>query len=124
MFGAGTQTRSFCYVDDLIDGLTRLMNASLDIEGPINLGNPTEMTMSELAGLIISLTGSRSRLEYRSLPQDDPRQRRPDISRARQLLHWAPKVSVEEGLSRTIAYFDNLLANPREADKLVWRYSQ
>jgi UDP-glucuronate decarboxylase len=124
VFGAGTQTRSFCYVDDLIDGLTRLMNASLDIEGPINLGNPTEMTMSELAGLIISLTGSRSRLEYRSLPQDDPRQRRPDISRARRLLHWAPQVSVEEGLSRTIAYFDNLLANPREADKLVWRYSQ
>jgi UDP-glucuronate decarboxylase len=124
VFGAGTQTRSFCYVDDLIDGLTRLMNASLDIEGPINLGNPTEMTMSELARLIILLTGSRSRLEYRSLPQDDPRQRRPDISRARQLLHWAPKVGVEEGLSRTIAYFDNLLANPREADKLVWRYSQ
>jgi UDP-glucuronate decarboxylase len=124
VFGAGTQTRSFCYVDDLIDGLTRLMNASLEIEGPINLGNPIEMTMSELAGLIISLTGSRSRLEYRSLPQDDPRQRRPDISRARQLLHWAPQVSVEEGLSRTIAYFDNLLANPREADKLVWRYSQ
>lgn len=124
VFGAGTQTRSFCYVDDLVDGLTRLMNASLDIEGPINLGNPTEMTMSELARFIISLTGSRSRLEYRSLPQDDPRQRRPDISRARQLLHWAPKVSVEEGLSRTIAYFDNLLANPREADKLVWKYSQ
>jgi UDP-glucuronate decarboxylase len=82
------------------------------------------MTMSELARIIISLTGSRSRLEYRSLPQDDPRQRRPDISRARQLLHWAPKVGVEEGLNRTIAYFDNLLANPREADKLVWRYSQ
>ena len=124
VFGAGTQTRSFCYVDDLIEGLTRLMNASLDIEGPINLGNPAEMTMSELARIIISLTGSRSRLEYRSLPQDDPRQRRPDISRARQLLHWAPKVGVEEGLNRTIAYFDNLLANPREADKLVWRYSQ
>ena len=124
VFGTGTQTRSFCYVDDLIDGLTRLMNAPSDIESPVNLGNPTEMTMSELARLIISLTGSRSRLEFRPLPQDDPRQRQPDISRARQCLHWTPQVSVEEGLGRTIAYFDNLLANPREADKLVWKYAQ
>jgi UDP-glucuronate decarboxylase len=124
VFGTGTQTRSFCYVDDLIDGLTRLMNASADIEGSVNLGNPTEMTMCELAELIISLTGSRSRLEFRPLPQDDPRQRRPDISRARELLHWSPVVSVVEGLSRTIAYFDNLLADPREADKLVWKIPQ
>jgi UDP-glucuronate decarboxylase len=118
------QTRSFCYVDDLIDGLTRLMNATMDIEGSVNLGNPTEMTMCELAELIISLTGSRSRLEFRPLPQDDPRQRRPDISRARELLHWAPVVSVVEGLSRTIEYFDNLLSDPREVDKLVWKMPQ
>jgi UDP-glucuronate decarboxylase len=124
VFGSGTQTRSFCYVDDLIDGLTRLMNASGSIEGPVNLGNPTEMTMSELAKLIISLTGSRSRLEFRPLPKDDPRQRRPDISRARELLHWTPQVGVEEGLGKTIAYFDNLLADPHETDKLVWRFSQ
>jgi UDP-glucuronate decarboxylase len=124
VFGSGTQTRSFCYVDDLIDGLTRLMNASGSIERPVNLGNPTELTMLELAELIISLTGSRSRLEFQPLPKDDPRQRRPDISRARDLLHWTPQVSLEEGLAKTIAYFDNLLADPREADKLVWRFSQ
>jgi UDP-glucuronate decarboxylase len=124
VFGTGMQTRSFCYVDDLIDGLTRLMNATMDIEGSVNLGNPTEMTMCELAELIISLTGSRSRLEFRPLPQDDPRQRRPDISRARELLHWAPVVSVVEGLSRTIEYFDNLLSDPREVDKLVWKMPQ
>jgi UDP-glucuronate decarboxylase len=124
VFGSGTQTRSFCYVDDLIDGLTRLMNASGGIEMPVNLGNPTELTMLELAELIISQTGSRSRLEFRPLPKDDPRQRRPDISRARHLLHWTPQVSLEEGLAKTIAYFDNLLADSREAEKLVWRFSQ
>ncbi|MHC2335434.1 UDP-glucuronic acid decarboxylase family protein [Bradyrhizobium sp. USDA 4454] len=124
VFGTGMQTRSFCYVDDLIDGLTRLMNATVDIEGSVNLGNPTEMTMCQLAELIISLTGSRSKLEFRPLPQDDPRQRRPDISRARELLHWAPVVSVVEGLSKTIEYFDKLLSDPREADKLVWKVPQ
>jgi UDP-glucuronate decarboxylase len=82
------------------------------------------MTMSELGQLVISLTGSRSRLEFRPLPQDDPRQRRPDISRARQLLHWTPKVTLEEGLNKTINYFDALLANSREADKLVWKFTQ
>jgi UDP-glucuronate decarboxylase len=124
IFGSGTQTRSFCYVDDLIDGLTRLMNLPHDVEGPINVGNPAEMSMRELGELIISLTGSHSRLEFRPLPQDDPRQRRPDISRARQLLHWTPKVSLEEGLKKTISYFDALLANSREAEKLVWRFTQ
>jgi UDP-glucuronate decarboxylase len=99
------------------------MNVPQDIEGPVNLGNPVEMTMSELAELVISLTGSRSRIEFRPLPQDDPRQRRPDISRARELLHWAPTVTIEDGLSRTIAYFDNLLANPTEVNKLVWKVS-
>jgi len=124
IFGSGTQTRSFCYVDDLIDGLTRLMNASPTIDGPVNLGNPVEMTMCELGELIISLTGSRSQLVFRSLPQDDPRQRQPDISRARQLLHWAPSTSLEDGLTKTIAYFERLLGDPREADKLVWKFIQ
>jgi UDP-glucuronate decarboxylase len=124
IFGSGTQTRSFCYVDDLIDGLTRLMNVPENVDGAVNLGNPVEITVAELGELINSLTGSRSRLEFRPLPQDDPRQRQPDISRARQLLHWTPKVSLEEGLTRTIACFDRLLANPREADKLVWRATQ
>ena len=124
IFGSGAQTRSFCYVDDLIDGLTRLMNVPQDIDGPVNLGNPVEMTMAELGHLVISLTGSRSRLEFRPLPEDDPRQRRPDIARARQLLHWTPTVTLEEGLNKTIAYFDALLANPGEANKLVWKFAQ
>jgi UDP-glucuronate decarboxylase len=124
IFGSGAQTRSFCYVDDLIDGLTRLMNVSHDVDGPINLGNPAEMSMHELAQLVISLTGSRSRLEFRPLPQDDPRQRRPDISRAREILHWTPKVTLEEGLNKTIDYFDALLTGSREADKLVWKFTQ
>jgi UDP-glucuronate decarboxylase len=124
IFGSGAQTRSFCYVDDLIDGLTRLMNVPQDVDGPINLGNPVEMSMRELGQLVISLTGSRSRLEFRPLPQDDPRQRRPDISRAREMLHWTPKISLEEGLYKTINYFEALLANSREADKLVWKFIQ
>jgi UDP-glucuronate decarboxylase len=121
IFGSGTQTRSFCYVDDLVDGLTRLMNAPRDPDGPVNLGNPTEMTIVELAQLVISLTGSRSKIDFRPLPQDDPRQRRPDISRARQLLHWSPKIGLEEGLNRTISYFDALLASSRDADRFVWK---
>jgi UDP-glucuronate decarboxylase len=119
--GSGSQTRSFCYVDDLVDGLTRLMNLEGDLDGAVNLGNPCEMTISELAQLIISIVGSRSRLEFRPLPQDDPRQRCPDITRAEQLLHWSPNVPLKEGLSRTIRYFDNLLSSPNEAKKLVWK---
>ena len=121
VYGSGSQTRSFCYVDDLVDGLTRLMNVEGDLDGAVNLGNPVEVTISELAQLIISLIGSRSRLEFRPLPQDDPRQRCPDISRAKQLLHWSPKVQLEEGLSLTIAYFDSLLTNPSETKKLIWK---
>jgi len=124
IFGSGTQTRSFCYVDDLIDGLTRLMNVSADVGAPVNLGNPVEISMSELGQIIISLTGSRSRLEYRPLPQDDPRQRKPDIMRAREILHWTPKIALEEGLTKTINYFDALLTNSREAEKLVWKVAQ
>jgi UDP-glucuronate decarboxylase len=121
IFGSGLQTRSFCYVDDLIDGLTRLMNVSQDVNAPVNLGNPEEVTMAQLAQLIISLTGSRSRLKFLPLPPDDPRQRRPDISRARQVLHWSPRVTLEEGLKKTIAYFDRLLASRSEANRLVWK---
>src|SRR6202048_1790696 len=110
IYGSGSQTRSFCYVDDLVDGLTRLMNVEGDVDGPVNLGNPFEVTIAELAKLIISLVGSRSKIEFRPLPQDDPRQRCPDITRAKELLHWSPKVQLKDGLSRTIAYFDGLLS--------------
>jgi UDP-glucuronate decarboxylase len=124
IYGSGSQTRSFCYVDDMIDALTRLMNVAGDVAGAVNLGNPCEVTIRELAELVISLVGSRSRLEFRTLPQDDPRQRCPDITRAKQLLHWSPKVNLKEGVSRTIAYFDALLRSPTEAKKLVWKAAQ
>ncbi len=110
VFGEGQQTRSFCYVDDLIDGFIRLMDSPADIVGPMNLGNPGEFTILELAQQVIELTGSRSRIVHRPLPEDDPRQRRPDISMAQERLGWTPKVSLEEGLRRTIPYFEQLLA--------------
>jgi len=110
LFGDGGQTRSFCFVDDLIDGFLRLMNTPGDITGPINLGNPTEFTIRELAELIIEMTNSRSELRFFPLPPDDPRQRRPDISRAQELLGWSPKVTLRDGLRLTISYFDGLLA--------------
>jgi UDP-glucuronate decarboxylase len=110
IYGDGQQTRSFCYVDDLVEGLTRLMNYDGDLDGPVNLGNPCEITIAELAHKIIALTGSKSELDFRPLPNDDPRQRCPDISRARELFHWQPKVCLEDGLQRTIAYFDELLS--------------
>jgi UDP-glucuronate decarboxylase len=110
VFGEGQQTRSFCYVDDLIDGFVRLMDSPADIVGPINLGNPGEFTILELAQQVIELTGSRSRIVHRPLPEDDPRQRRPDISMAQERLGWTPKVSLEKGLRRTIPYFEQLLA--------------
>jgi UDP-glucuronate decarboxylase len=111
IYGDGAQTRSFCYVDDLIDGLVRLMNSPDDVTGPINIGNPHEFSMLELASMVIDLTGSRARVVHRPLPEDDPRQRRPDISRANDLLSWRPKTSLREGLSRTIAYFEALLSD-------------
>jgi UDP-glucuronate decarboxylase len=114
IYGDGGQTRSFCYVDDLIEGLVRLMNIDGDAVTPVNLGNPTEITIGELARLIVSLIGSRSLLAFRPLPQDDPRQRCPDITRARELLRWQPKVPLEEGLKRTIAYFESLLSRNTE----------
>src|SRR5712672_236392 len=102
VYGEGNQTRSFCYVDDLVEGLIRLMETPDDVNGPINLGNPTEFTILELAKMTIDLTGSRSRIVHRALPNDDPRQRRPDISRANDLLSWNPKTQLEEGLKKTI----------------------
>jgi UDP-glucuronate decarboxylase len=109
LYGDGSQTRAFCYVDDLIEGFVRLMGAADDVTGPINLGNPVETTVAELAQKIIALTGSRSKLVHRPLPVDDPVQRCPDISRAKSILGWEPKVPLETGLSHTIAFFDDLL---------------
>ena len=110
IFGDGQQTRSFCYYEDLIRGFVALMDSADEVTGPINLGNPGEFSMLELAEAVLELTGSRSKLAFRPLPQDDPRQRRPDIRRAKELLEWEPKVSLREGLVQTIAYFDSLLA--------------
>ncbi|KWV46015.1 NAD-dependent dehydratase [Bradyrhizobium macuxiense] len=109
IYGDGLQSRAFCYVDDLIDGLVRLMQSPDEVTGPLNLGNPHEMTMRELAELTIELTGSRSKIVHRPLPQDDPRQRQPDISRANALLGWTPQTPLRQGLARTIAYFEGML---------------
>ncbi|NNM74086.1 UDP-glucuronic acid decarboxylase family protein [Enterovirga aerilata] len=111
IYGEGQQTRSFCYVDDLVEGLVRLMNVQGDVPTPVNLGNPTETTILELAQLVLDLTGSRSELVRRPLPVDDPKQRCPDIAKARDLLRWAPKTPLEAGLKRTIAYFEALLSS-------------
>jgi UDP-glucuronate decarboxylase len=109
IYGDGTQTRSFCYVDDLIEGFVRLMASPADVTGPMNLGNPGETTMIELAEQVIDITGSSSKLVHRDLPQDDPKRRSPDISRARAALDWQPKVPLREGLVKTAAYFEALL---------------
>jgi UDP-glucuronate decarboxylase len=110
IYGDGQQTRSFCYVDDLVDGLVRLMDSGDDITGPINLGNPTEFSMAELAERVIAVTGSRSALAHEPLPEDDPRQRQPDISRAKAQLGWEPKVALADGLERTVDYFRSVVA--------------
>ncbi|TIX74498.1 MAG: SDR family oxidoreductase [Mesorhizobium sp.] len=109
IYGAGSQTRSFCYVDDLIEGMIRLMNSDGSVTGPINFGNPSEFTIRELGEKTIEKTGSTSKLEFHQLPSDDPRQRRPDITKARQMLRWEPKVELDEGLMPTIDYFRKLL---------------
>jgi UDP-glucuronate decarboxylase len=114
LHGDGGQTRSFCYVDDLIEGFVRMMASPDQVTGPINLGNPGEFTIRELAEKVLALTGSRSRIEHRPLPENDPMQRRPDISRAKAALDWAPTIALEPGLQRTIAYFDALLAGRAE----------
>ena len=110
IYGDGTQTRSFCYVDDLVSGLIALMDNTSSETGPVNLGNPGEFTMSELATLVLEMTGSKSSLEHRDLPQDDPKQRKPDISKAKEVLNWEPAVALKDGLARTIEYFDGQLA--------------
>jgi len=111
LYGEGLQTRSFCYVDDLVEGFLRLMATGDAITGPINLGNPGEFTIRGLAEKVVEMTGAASKIEYRPLPQDDPQQRQPNIAKAREILDWAPTVQLEEGLRRTIAYFDRLLAS-------------
>jgi len=110
LYGDGSQTRAFCYVDDLIDGFLALMAAPDDVTGPVNLGNPVETSVAELAELVVDLTGSRSRITYMPLPVDDPIQRCPDISQASALLNWKPRTQLRSGLQRTIAYFDRLLS--------------
>ena len=110
IYGDGQQTRSFCYVSDLIEGILRLMATGADFTGPVNLGNPDEFTMRQLAELVIQITGSRSQLVFRPLPADDPRQRRPDIRLATDRLGWSPSVALRDGLQLTVAYFDRLLA--------------
>lgn len=110
VYGEGTQTRSFCYIDDLVDGLIRLMNSPNEITGPVNLGNPEEYSMLELAKLVIELTESKSEILHRPLPEDDPTRRSPDIGRAEEILGWKPTTSLREGIGRAIEYFHNLLA--------------
>jgi len=109
IYGDGKQTRSFCYVDDLIAAFLALMATPADITGPINLGNPNEFTIAELAEKVIALTGSKSRIAYKPLPADDPVQRQPDIALARQRLAWEPNTQLDEGLKKTIEYFDKTL---------------
>jgi UDP-glucuronate decarboxylase len=116
LYGDGEQSRSFCYVDDLTEGFLRLMETGDDFQGPINLGNPNEFTIRELAEAVIDLTGSASRIEYQPLPQDDPRQRQPDIALARERLGWEPQVQLREGLIKTIAYFEELLGRRAAAE--------
>lgn len=119
IYGDGLQTRSFCYVDDLVNGLVDLMATPDEVVGPVNLGNPAEFSMKELAAAVIEMIGSRSRIVYRPLPTDDPRQRRPDVSQAQELIAWAPKTALEDGLTKTAAYFDELLAKQGVRDILI-----
>jgi UDP-glucuronate decarboxylase len=119
VYGDGSQTRSFCYVDDLIEGLIRLMATRAEVTGPVNIGNPAEFSMLELATMVIDLTGSRSRIVHRPRPEDDPEQRRPDISRAQDLFDWKPRTMLKDGLARTIAYFDQLLSDQKLRAQLV-----
>ncbi len=116
IYGDGAQTRSFCYVDDLVDAFIAYMDKDGDLPGPINMGNPAEFTMLQLAEQVIDLTGSKSKLAHRPLPSDDPKQRQPDIGKAKELLGWQPKVPLRDGLVKTIAYFDGLL---KEGDPLI-----
>jgi len=116
VYGDGSQTRSFCYVDDLIEGLVRLMKTADDFTGPVNLGNPDEFSIYALAERVIALTKSKSKIVYRPLPSDDPKQRKPDIGLARKTLAWEPKVVLQEGLTKTIDFFEDLLSRKLERD--------
>jgi UDP-glucuronate decarboxylase len=109
IYGEGNQTRSFCYVDDLVTGLIRLMETGDEITGPINVGNPNEFTIRELAEKVIQLTDSTSKIIYKPLPADDPMQRKPDITKAKQILNWEPTIMLEEGLKKTIEYFKSTI---------------
>ena len=109
IFGDGSQTRSFCYVDDLIEGFVKMMNSNSDLTGPINLGNPGEFTIKELAEKVVKMTGSSSRIVFRDLPQDDPKRRKPDISLAKKELNWEPKIDLESGLRKTVEYFKTIV---------------
>ena len=111
IYGDGSQTRSFCYVDDMVEALVRLMNTPDEVTGPINLGNPAEIAIRDLAQKIVAMTGAKAAIEHRDLPQDDPRQRQPDIGKARQILDWEPKIGLDEGLDRTISYFRERFAS-------------
>lgn len=111
IYGSGEQSRSFCFVDDLVEGFVRLMNADSDIDGPINIGNPNETTVNQLAEQILAMAGSSSKVVHCPLPVDDPRRRKPDISRALARLNWSPQVQLQDGLSKTIAYFIEEMSN-------------
>ena len=113
IYGDGRQTRSFCYVDDLIEGLVRLMATPREVTGPINIGNPAEFTIFELAKMVVELTNSRSRISHGPRPEDDPKQRRPDLSQAQELIGWAPRTTLEKGLVKTIEYFEQLLRDEK-----------
>ena len=116
LYGDGSQTRSFCYVDDLVDGLIRLMGTPPEITGPINIGNPREFTIRQLAEMVVAMVGSGSKIEFKPLPQDDPRQRKPDIGLAKSVLGWEPRTDLEDGLKSTVAYFDQLLTKGAVSD--------
>ena len=119
LYGDGSQTRSFCYVDDMVEGFLRLMGTEDDFTGPVNLGNPVEFSMRQLAEKVLAITGSRSKIVHQPLPMDDPRQRQPDIGLATEVLGWVPKVSLDDGLKRTIAYFDRMLSGTVEELQIV-----
>jgi UDP-glucuronate decarboxylase len=116
LFGDGEQSRSFCYVDDLIDGFLKIMATGDDVTGPINMGNPDEFTIRQLAEQVIKLTGSASKIVHKPLPSDDPRQRQPNISKAKELLDWEPRIALKDGLQPTIEYFDKVLRNAPVSD--------
>jgi UDP-glucuronate decarboxylase len=118
IYGSGSQTRSFCYVSDLVDGLMRLMASPDAVTGPVNLGNPGEFTIGELASIVVEMTGSRSDIVYCDLPVDDPRQRRPDIAIAKDALDWSPHIPLRDGLAQTIGYFASAIANPEQGQPL------